>query len=189
MQIDTSTQVCIDCNQDKPMQDFTFLPCLESLLEGKDEGIHSIRCDECTDLLSAQLSVDPDKQREYMKAYAQTSTGYKNKIKAARKYDQSEKGQRNHSNQRHTRRALLRNAYVEPVDRFAIYKRDNGICGICHKKINVKFKSPHPKSFCLDHIVPIICNGSHEPKNVQSAHKGCNSRKAAKAYWAQLRLS
>lgn len=78
------------------------------------------------------------------------------------------------------RRARQRSAYVAPVNRRAIYERDGGKCGICHKP--VAFKDMH-----LDHIIPLARGGTHEPRNVQVAHKTCNLRKHASGP-GQLRL-
>jgi 5-methylcytosine-specific restriction endonuclease McrA len=88
------------------------------------------------------------------------------------------------------RRAIKRNAFVESVNRQHIYLRDRGCCGICGKKINKNFKAPHPMSLTLDHIIPLACGGTHEPKNVQLAHFICNSKKGANAspYGDQLRI-
>lgn len=75
------------------------------------------------------------------------------------------------------RRAVFRNAYVEPISREKVYERDNGICGLCGEKIELRYTAPHPKSLSLDHIVPLTKGGAHIYENVQIAHYGCNSRK------------
>ncbi len=71
---------------------------------------------------------------------------------------------------RDRRRARKLNAYVAPVSRRAIYERDGGKCGICHKA--VLFERMH-----LDHIIPLSKGGTHEPRNVQVTHQLCNNRK------------
>lgn len=71
------------------------------------------------------------------------------------------------------RRAMRREAFVEPVSRRAIYERDNGICGICREPV------PY-RRFHLDHIIPIAFGGTHEPSNVQVSHGVCNMRKGAR---------
>ena len=70
------------------------------------------------------------------------------------------------------RRARIRDAYVAPVNRRAIFERDGGRCGICRKP--VAFESMH-----LDHVIPLARGGTHEPKNVQVTHPLCNQRKHA----------
>ena len=76
-------------------------------------------------------------------------------------------------------RARKSSAYVAPVNTMDIYKRDKGICKICGKKIDLKLEYPHPMSLSIDHIIPLACGGTHEPKNVQIAHFICNSIKSS----------
>jgi 5-methylcytosine-specific restriction endonuclease McrA len=40
----------------------------------------------------------------------------------------------------------------------------------------------------LDHVVPLVAGGLHDPANVRLAHLTCNSRKGAKAANEQLLL-
>lgn len=71
---------------------------------------------------------------------------------------------------RDRRRARLLNAFVEDVDFDVILQRDLGICGICQQQIT----DPYIE---LDHIHPLAAGGTHEPNNVQLAHRACNRRK------------
>ena len=71
------------------------------------------------------------------------------------------------------RRARLLGAFVAPVDPASIRDRDGGICGICSQ-----FVEPLVQS--LDHIIALANGGTHEPANVQLAHRVCNSRKGAR---------
>jgi hypothetical protein len=75
------------------------------------------------------------------------------------------------------RRVRLENATVEEVDPHYICKRDNWVCQICGKKVNPKYKWPHPLSASIDHIIPISKGGTHERKNLQLAHLECNLKK------------
>lgn len=59
-----------------------------------------------------------------------------------------------------------------PVDRNAIYDRDNGTCRICNKPVD-------RDKFHLDHIVPRKLGGVHRPENLQTTHPACNIRKKA----------
>ena len=61
-----------------------------------------------------------------------------------------------------------------------IYKRDGGICGICGKQVDYYISSPDPLSPTMDHIRPIARGGKHSEKNLQLAHRRCNSKKGAK---------
>lgn len=91
----------------------------------------------------------------------------------------NEVNKRNHKEQKDKRRAVKKNAFVQRVNRKDIYLRDKGKCGICGKRIDLKIKYPHLLSLTIDHIIPLACGGTHEPKNVQIAHFICNSKKSA----------
>ncbi len=71
------------------------------------------------------------------------------------------------------RRAVLKGATVEKVDRGEIYIRDNGLCGICGLHVSLH-------DVTLDHIIPLSKGGEHSKLNVQIAHRSCNSAKGAK---------
>jgi 5-methylcytosine-specific restriction endonuclease McrA len=70
-------------------------------------------------------------------------------------------------------RARLLAQFVAPVDVTEVRERSQGRCGICGDYVPVADQS-------LDHIIPLARGGTHEPANVQLAHRVCNSRKGAK---------
>lgn len=79
------------------------------------------------------------------------------------------------------RRALAKGApVVERVRRQEVFARDRWICGLCHRPVKRADAS-------LDHIVPLAVGGEHSYRNVQCAHRRCNSAKGAKIK-GQLRL-
>jgi 5-methylcytosine-specific restriction endonuclease McrA len=78
-----------------------------------------------------------------------------------------------HAEINNRRRARQLDQFVAPVDTPAVRERDDGHCGICGEPVSVADQS-------LDHIVPIARGGTHEPANVQLAHRVCNSRKGAR---------
>lgn len=54
-------------------------------------------------------------------------------------------------------------------------------CGICGKPIRYDLRKPDPRSFSVDHIVPIANGGApYDLTNLQAAHLGCNSAKSNK---------
>ena len=79
------------------------------------------------------------------------------------------------------RRARVREAKIKPVYFHDIYKRDNGICQICNKPVYLNRGKYHPLSATLDHIIPLVKGGSHEPGNIQLAHRICNMKKGTKS--------
>ena len=81
----------------------------------------------------------------------------------------------------HKRLALLRGASSgEVFTRNEIYKRDNGICHLCHRKVN-------KNKFVIDHLVPVSLGGEHSRRNVATAHPKCNAKRYNTGP-AQLRL-
>ena len=80
------------------------------------------------------------------------------------------------------RRATMRGLKHEPYLGQEIFDRDKGVCGLCKEIININLKFPNPKSFSVDHILPIYAGGHDTPDNVQASHLGCNARKAAHGY-------
>lgn len=86
------------------------------------------------------------------------------------------------------RRARNRKAYVAPVFLNEVVVRDKGMCQLCGKAVSLKLKHPHPMSASIDHIIPISCGGTHEPRNVQLTHLRCNLLKGVKGQHEQLRM-
>jgi 5-methylcytosine-specific restriction endonuclease McrA len=70
------------------------------------------------------------------------------------------------------RRARKLNAFVEAVNRQAVFERDEGLCGICQEAVD-------PQNWHLDHIIPLSKGGEHSYANVQVTHPRCNQRKGA----------
>ncbi len=85
---------------------------------------------------------------------------------------------RNHN---HIRRMRLRKNGLEIVYRSRIYERDNYKCQICGKKVLMNKISPHPLSPTIDHIIPLVSGGTHEPTNVRLCHFMCNVIKGGNA--------
>lgn len=75
------------------------------------------------------------------------------------------------------RRGLMAAAFVEDVYKTVIAKRDHWTCQLCGETVNKKLRWPHPKSWSIDHIVPIFAGGEHSYANTQLAHLGCNVAK------------
>lgn len=77
-------------------------------------------------------------------------------------------------------RARRRGAFKSPVDKQQIFERDNYTCQLCGMGVLPFVHRLHPLYPTIDHIVPIAAGGTHEPANVQTAHRGCNCSKGAK---------
>ena len=73
-----------------------------------------------------------------------------------------------------TRRARLREVFVEPVDPMVVLAASGGKCGICGDAIDASSK------WDVDHVVPLSKGGIHAYSNVQAAHARCNRAKGAK---------
>lgn len=78
-----------------------------------------------------------------------------------------------HAEIENRRRARKLAQFVAAVDPADVYERAGGLCGICGEPVADSERS-------LDHIIPLALGGTHEPVNVQLAHRVCNSRKGAR---------
>lgn len=73
------------------------------------------------------------------------------------------------------RRAKIKDAWDEYVDRDLVWERDCGICHLCGEPAD-------PTRWDLDHIIPLTPYGDREPgrhnyENVAVSHPSCNYRK------------
>jgi 5-methylcytosine-specific restriction endonuclease McrA len=82
--------------------------------------------------------------------------------------------------QRQRRRARLRGSISVSVTVAEIWRRDRGRCGICAQPLTLQDVS-------IDHILPISCGGTHEPRNVRVTHLKCNIARQHRGA-AQMRL-
>lgn len=68
------------------------------------------------------------------------------------------------------RRAKRLNAFVENVDKRELWKRHDGICGICRTPVALVHTT-------IDHVVPLSRGGLHSYANTQPSHEECNVAK------------
>ena len=59
-----------------------------------------------------------------------------------------------------------------------IIRRGQPPCGICGEDIDYALSYPEPKSFVVDHIIPINRGGDDTLDNKQAAHNRCNRAKS-----------
>lgn len=69
------------------------------------------------------------------------------------------------------REARKRNQFIEHVDVYVLFSRDEGKCGICGLDVPLEEVS-------VDHIIPISKGGEHSYANVQISHLRCNVLKS-----------
>ena len=53
-------------------------------------------------------------------------------------------------------------------------------CHLCGEAIDYTLPYWHPRSFVIDHVVPLIRGGADALSNVKAAHRDCNSKKRAR---------
>jgi hypothetical protein len=70
-----------------------------------------------------------------------------------------------------TRERRIQENFVEDVDNIVLWKRGDGLCGICGRPIE------DPDDTVVDHVVPISRGGEHSYANTQASHYDCNLRK------------
>ena len=62
----------------------------------------------------------------------------------------------------------------------SVIARDKPDCALCGEPIDYTLKYPHPKSFVVDHVIPVALGGPDTLDNKQAACADCNWKKAAK---------
>lgn len=62
-------------------------------------------------------------------------------------------------------------------DRAAI-RRTKPPCGICEGEIDYTLPHTDPKSYVVDHVIPLARGGLDELGNKQAAHRDCNRTKS-----------
>lgn len=77
------------------------------------------------------------------------------------------------------RRGRLAEAFVEDVDKGVVAQRDRWRCQLCRRKVDGALPWPHPLSWSLDHVIPIVQGGEHSYANTQLTHLICNLKKHA----------
>lgn len=77
----------------------------------------------------------------------------------------------------HRGRAKRFGVIYTSINKIAIFKRDNWICGICGVAIDKTIPWPDPLAATLDHIIPMSRGGDHVVENVQASHWVCNLTK------------
>lgn len=86
------------------------------------------------------------------------------------------------------RRARLRDAFVEEVNRAEVFITDGYRCHLCGCMTDKTKSYPHPKSPTLDHVIPISKGGLHERENCRTACARCNSAKQDRGGGEQFAL-
>ncbi len=75
------------------------------------------------------------------------------------------------------RRARLRRVKIGVVNRAEVFARSGGRCAYCREPIT-------PKSWHLDHVIPLARGGAHAMDNVVASCPPCNQRKSDSLNWA-----
>lgn len=138
-------QRCITCRRVKPLEDF---------YRNKAQPTGwSQRCKQC------DVAVTIARQRADPRTYAARLDAWRER--------NPERAAANSRKGTSARRARIREAFVEQIDSFVVYDRDEGICGICQESV--------PRDhFDVDHVVPLALGGEHSYANVRLTHVSCN---------------
>jgi 5-methylcytosine-specific restriction endonuclease McrA len=117
-----------------------------------------------------------DKEQRAEVAYKwRTTVGLEATRESARRNYQNNKEW--YRDREYRERLLMKEAFVESIDKDTVYKRDQGVCQICDQHVDDELVWPHPESPSLDHIFPISLGGEHSYRNIQLTHLECNLSK------------
>lgn len=68
-------------------------------------------------------------------------------------------------------------------------RRTKPVCHICGEAIDWEADWLNPRSFVVDHVVPLTKGGTDTLANVKAAHRECNSKKRARVIAPIIRRS
>jgi 5-methylcytosine-specific restriction endonuclease McrA len=68
-------------------------------------------------------------------------------------------------------------------------KAKRAACHICGQPIDYGLEWSEPRSFVVDHVIPLAKGGRDEPANMAAAHRDCNSTKRARMVAPIIRRS
>ena len=94
--------------------------------------------------------------------------------------------QRDHGKRR--RQMVLLGAFVEDVDRVAVFEADGYRCYLCGKMTDRTKEVPHRRAPTLEHVVPLSKGGKHERANCRTACYRCNCAKRDRGGGEQFAL-
>jgi 5-methylcytosine-specific restriction endonuclease McrA len=81
-----------------------------------------------------------------------------------------------------------RNTNQRDKDRARI-KASGAACHICGQPIDYTLEWLDPRSFVVDHVVPLAKDGADHISNKRAAHRECNSKKRARLVAPIIRRS
>lgn len=168
------SKTCALCGETKPLEDY--FRC------SRNADGRMWRCKLCVRAKQRTYNIDVERERQQKTAcwaayYARNGDAIRARYNQwARDNPDRKRASRNpelmrQDNER--RRSRLLDAFIEDVPFDLILRRDLGVCGICRQPIM-------ETTIELDHVFPLVAGGTHEPNNVQLAHRSCNRRKATK---------
>jgi 5-methylcytosine-specific restriction endonuclease McrA len=156
------SKTCSKCGAVKPLEEFY-----------KQKGCRLGVRPDCKECMRARIAVyRAENAAQHVQRSLDWAVRNPEKVRAyKRKWDAAHPEAVRDKTRRH--RALRKAAFVADVRFDDILQRDLGVCGICERQIT-------QDAIDLDHVIPIVAGGTHEPNNVQLAHPTCNKRKHAK---------
>lgn len=146
---DLGMRRCSDCEQEKPLAEFPRNRAQPSGYGAQCKPCNRIRC------RASAVQRGPEYTREQGRKWCAANR---------------EASRHNARKASSSRRARLRDAFVEVVDPQVVFERDEGVCGICHGPVD-------RDEFDIDHVEPLALGGEHSYENVRVAHVSCNRRR------------
>lgn len=79
------------------------------------------------------------------------------------------------------RRARMRGATADRIDKRRVFERDKWRCHLCGCKTLKRWRHDHPRAPELDHIIALADGGAHTWGNVACSCRACNGAKSARS--------
>lgn len=120
---------------------------------------HGCRCDECKSGQAAKMRAYADVYRA--ENGINPTTAYRRAFRESNGYWPNARG----------------SDWIHPKLRLELYERDGWICYLCSKPVDRGGDPNGNRAPSLDHLVARANGGTHDPSNLRTACRSCNSRK------------
>lgn len=144
---------------------------------GKEISRRSTRCVACR----SEHSRKPKKPKQNKRIHIECAecgklfVGYKSRRFCCKQCANRYSNRKRETDRRHQ---LAVNGPVDyTITLTKLVQRDEGLCGICGKPVNMKAYHNAGDYGSIDHIKPVSKGGQHQWDNVQLAHRKCNTDK------------
>jgi 5-methylcytosine-specific restriction endonuclease McrA len=135
---------------------------------------NKVRKEQQPDYFKQYYAANKERRKQESQAWYRDNAEYADRRQRAYNAAHPEQVRANGRKSANKRRATQKSVFVEVVDPKVVFKRDQGVCGICLTSVDPA------GPWEIDHIIPLSKGGEHSYANVQLSHRKCNRAKCAR---------